>query len=346
MQSYFRTLFLMFIATSAICFAGPAVAGQASSSQKERLNEEYLLSGPYAFRNLAVFLVHGGGNAGYKRFVALSEALEKGWVTIDETGEVNQLTAQNHSDDTYVFIQSGDMLKGGRQDRTVGQDMILPPKSKKTALDAFCIEQGRWHRRGKEHAKTFASSGKRLSSKELKLAAKKARSQGEVWKAVADEQARLSSKIGKSVQSGVSATSLQLSLEDKAMEKKRSAYLQALLPVAQRETEAVGFAYAVNGRFTTADIYGTPELFQKLWPKLIEAAANEAIALEDPQQATPAPPKTDAVKGHLLEGMHSPKKSETSGRWTRRKSADAKDKYAFETRDEKDRMIHLNIIRK
>ena len=346
MPSFFRKLFLMFTATLTICFAGQAVAGQAASTQKVRIDREYLLSGPYVFRNLAIYLVHGSGDAGHKRFFALSEALDKGWVTIDETGEVNRLTAQNHSKDTYVFIQSGDMLKGGRQDRTVGQDMILPPKSKKTALAAFCIEQGRWNRRGGERTATFASSRKQLSSKELKLAAKLAKSQGEVWKAVADEQARLSRKVGKSVQSEVSATSLQLSLEDKALEKNSAAYRQALLPIGQDENRAVGFAYAINGRFSTADIYGTPALFQKLWPKLIEAAANEAVALEKPHTATAAAPTAETVKSHLLQAMQSPKIPEPSGRWTRRKSVDTKDKYAFETRDDDDQMIHLNIIEK
>lgn len=345
MSSFFRISLLMFTAMFAIFSAGPADAGQAPLAAKIKLNDAYRLSGPYAYKNLAVYLIHGNAEIRGKRIMALSEALDKGLVTIHETGEVNRLTAQNHSEDTYVFIQSGDMVKGGRQDRTLGQDLILPPKSKKIALDAFCVEHGRWSQRGKERASTFSSSKKRLSSKALKLAAKKAKSQADVWQAVAAEQERLGRKVGKSVQSPASATSLQLSLEDKALEKNRSLYQQALLPAGRRETDAVGFAYAINGHFNTADIYGTPDLFQKLWPKLIEAAANEAIALEDPKTAVAAP-QAAAVKARILESLAGPKKEEPSGRYTRRKSGDSRDNYAFETRDEKDQLIHLNIIKK
>ena len=251
----------------------------------------------------------------------------------------------NHSDKDYVFIQSGDMVKGGRQDRTLSQDVVLPPKSGKMALDAFCVEQGRWSRRGREQSDKFSSSKKGLSSKRLKLAAKQAKSQQAVWEAVAAEQERLGRRIGKSVRKPASATSLQLSLEDADVEKQIQECRRALLPLGRREKNAIGFAYAINGRFNSADIYGDPGLFQKLWPKLVESAACEALSMRDGKQNHPTADPVN-IKNHIVEAMSVPKHKEPLSRVTRRLAGETGKNYSFETKDGADQTIHLNIIAK
>ena len=330
---------------AAVAWGNLAMAGESDATGKIRLNGDYLLSGPFACKNLSVFLIHGKAKIKGKHIISLSYALEQGVVTIDETGDVNRLTISNHSDTDYVFIQSGDIVKGGRQDRTLAQDALVPPRSNQIPLNAFCVESGRWHKRGMEKADQFSSSKKRLSSRKLKLAAKKAKSQQDVWQAVAAEQEKLSRQIGKSVRKKASATSLQLSMEDEDVEKKRQVYQQALLPVGQREKDAVGLAFAINGQFSTADIYGDPVLFQKLWPKLIEAAAYEAVSQYDAGQADRRASR-DEVKGHLVDALNSKKRLEPSTKVTRRTSGETKINHAFETKDELDQVIHLNIMKK
>jgi hypothetical protein len=344
MQSI-RTLCFSLILFAATASASSVGAEQNQMPAKTPLNDDYQLSGPYRCENLSIFLIHGNDKVSGKKFLSLAEALDRQLVTIHETGDVNRLTAQNHSADSYIFIQSGDIVKGGRQDRTLGQDILLPPKSGKIALDSFCVEQGRWSQRGKETAATFSSSSKYLSSKELKLAAKRAKSQTEVWKAVADEQARLSQNVGQSVRNDASATSLQLSLESKALEEKSRKYQQTLWPIGQSEKDAVGFAYAIDGQFTTAEIYGSRVLFQKLWPKLIEAATCESIALYQPRPVA-VPTDGAIIKTHILEALSSPRIQEASDQYTQRKTGDSKESHAFETKDEKDQLIHLNVIKK
>jgi hypothetical protein len=280
-----------------------------------------------------------------KHFISLAEALEKGVVVVDETNDVNHLSATNHSKEDYVFIQAGDMVKGGRQDRTLSQDVVLPPKSGKITLDVFCVEQGRWSRRGEERSEKFSSSRKGLSSKQLKLAAKRARSQEAVWEAVAAEQERLGRRLGKSVRKPVSATSLQLSLEDKDVEKQIREYRQTLLPIGRRQKDAIGFAYAINGEFNSADIYSDPGLFQKLWPKLMEAAACEAMSMRDEKQVHPTI-KPDDIRDHIAYALGSIKHKEPSSRSTRWLTGESKKNYTFETKDSEDRIIHLNIIAK
>jgi hypothetical protein len=340
----FKSVFI-----ASMVFGGSAMA----APDRIGLNADYRLSGPYTYQNLSVFLIHCQGMAGtgnqnntqVKPYIPLAEALEKGIVTIHETGDVNRLAATNHSDTAYIYIQSGDIVKGGQQDRTMSQDMVLVPGAKKVPLDSFCVEQGRWSKRGNEESDRFSSSTKGLSSKELKLAAKQAKSQGAVWEAVAKEQEKLAGNIGKSVRNSASATSLQLTLEDKEVERKGRQYIEALLPIGRNEKDAAGFAFAVNGRFNCADIYGDPALFQKLWPKLLEAASYESLSLYDDRKEQ-ASMGINEIKAHLLDGLNSRKTTKPLSSMTQRSVGETTDNHTFETKDEQDRLIHVNIIKK
>ena len=76
-------------------------------------------------------------------------------VVVHETGSVNELQIKNVSADVDVYLQSGDIVKGGRQDRTIAMDTIIPPKSGLMPLNAFCVENGRWSQRGGERFSQF-----------------------------------------------------------------------------------------------------------------------------------------------------------------------------------------------
>ena len=89
---------------AALMFGSSAAAEQASPIERVMLGTKFKLSGPYQCKNLSVFLVHGKSGIKGKRFISLAEALDKGVVTIDETGDVNHLSATNHSDADFVFI--------------------------------------------------------------------------------------------------------------------------------------------------------------------------------------------------------------------------------------------------
>src|SRR5438874_957630 len=80
------------------------------------------LSGPFTHQNLQVFLVHGETQLEDRQYAPLSEALEKGTVAIKETGNVQELRIENLSKTTTVFLNAGDIVKGGRQDRTIRDD--------------------------------------------------------------------------------------------------------------------------------------------------------------------------------------------------------------------------------
>lgn len=160
----------------------------------QALPADYKFSGPYMHKNLIVYLIHGANQATGKAPLTLQEAMAQKKVRVIETGDVNQLAIQNLSNEE-VFVQSGDIVKGGQQDRVLAMDLIVPPRSGRIPIDSFCVEQGRWQQRGKETVAAFSSSEQMLNHKDLKIAAKGKKSQGEVWEKVSESQAKLSKNV-------------------------------------------------------------------------------------------------------------------------------------------------------
>ncbi|HYG08961.1 MAG TPA: DUF6569 family protein, partial [Pyrinomonadaceae bacterium] len=177
--------------------------------------DDYKISGPYTHNNLAVFLIHGKDKLGGKTFLTLQEALKQRKVVVYQTKNVNELAIENLSRYEEVYVQSGDIVKGGQQDRMLGVDLIVPPRSGRISIAAFCVEQGRWQKRGSEEATRFSSSTERVATRELKIAANKTKSQGEVWNKVAEAQSKLSANLGAPVAAPVSKSSFQLTLENR-----------------------------------------------------------------------------------------------------------------------------------
>jgi hypothetical protein len=275
---------------------------------------DYALTGPYTHENLAVFLIHGKDRLKDKMYLTLQEGLDRKLVAVHETGNVNELTIENVSPDQEVYVQSGDIVKGGRQDRMIATDFILPAKSGQTPIDAFCVEHGRWTQRGSEPAALFASSVDQVAGKDLKLAAKRQMDQGQVWQQVAANQKKLSESTGRSVNSPDSESSFQLSLESRPVEERIAAYLKTLEPIVQRQDDVIGYAFAINGKVNSADVYASHVLFAKLWPKLIKSSAVEAVAelqKDKPSAAARASDVydciSDAQKGNATEKAVTPR---------------------------------------
>jgi hypothetical protein len=270
------------------------------------------LSGPYCYENLTVFLIHGKDQLKGKTPLTLQEAMRQKKVIVHETKNVNQLTIENVSANEEVFVQSGDIVKGGQQDRTIAVDLILSPKSGKLPVVSFCVEQGRWTKRGNEAVAQFGDSASALPSKEAKAAVKGAlsrpaqaagyvsRAQRAVWIEVAKKQRMLAGNLGGSVKSEKSASSLQLTLEDKKLLRAVDGFEKKLAALLEGKNDVIGFAYAVNGQVYGADIFPSHGLFAKLWPKLRAAAAVEAIA-EAKKDLKFAHPKAEAVQAFMRE---------------------------------------------
>lgn len=306
----------------------------------------YRLEGPFTQGNLSVFLVHGKDKIKGQTFITLQEALITRRVIVRETREVNSLSIENVSSEE-VYVQSGDIVKGGAQDRMLVTDLILPPHSGKIAIDAFCVENGRWSRRGSEEVTQFTSSANVVASREVKLAAKERGSQSEVWAEVAAAQDKLSRNVGGSVKSAASPTSFQLALENKQVTASADSYVKALSGIVEGKTDVIGYVFAINGKINSADIYASNALFTKLWPKLLQASAIEAVAEVRRGEKFEAPKPTE-VLGFLDDGDKGPEKETAVSGRVQMVTRDSKDNISFDTRDraKADVVVHRNIIKK
>lgn len=280
--------FLAFLGCGVLCAADPN--GQT-------------VTGPYTHDNLSVFLIHGPSASGVPRYTPLKDAMESGMVIVHETKQVNQLAIENVSNEA-VFIQGGDIVKGGQQDRTLTNDFILPPHSGKLPISAFCVEHGRWTQRGSESPQTFSSSAM-MAPLRVKTAAVADGNQQRVWASVATVQAEVASTTALASQARtVSPTSLQLTLENAKVAEATARYVKDLSRATKGNRDVVGAVFAINGNPVSADLYATAELFTAVWPKLLNSMAFEAQrSRKEGAPAAPALATAEAFLGRGAEGQ-------------------------------------------
>ncbi len=310
----FQLLALAAIAASTFPFFFP---------EADATETDVRISGPHVHENLTVYFIHGKSEPGAVP-LTLSEAIDKGGVRVIETENVNELKIENTGNEA-VFIQSGDIVKGGKQDRVITSSLVVQPNSGEIPLAAFCVEHGRWSARGTESVARFASSYESVPSREAKLAMKAPREaatasvgdragriggssrQTEVWSSVAKTQQKLSGSLNADVAASASASSLQLSLENEKLQAVRRAYMDALLAAGENGEDIIGYAFAVNGRLNSADVYSSNGLFRKMWSKQLQAAATEAIGEKGEKSEKPPTPELvraflgDAKRGEVKE---------------------------------------------
>ncbi|MES2647616.1 MAG: DUF6569 family protein [Bacteroidota bacterium] len=236
------------------------------------------------YKHLQVFILAGNVTADNRRYVTLQMALETKMVTVRETGEVNELQIDNHSGE-YIYINSGDIVKGGKQDRTIQYDVIIPPHKMAINIASFCVEHGRWTQRQNEAVGNFEKSESSLSSKELKIAAKHAKSQEKVWEKVSKYQDKANYEYNKAapsdrpvdVKSAVSSSSLQLTLDNETIKQSKEDYRKQFAALKNTKRGA-GLAYYINGKLYGVDLFNNHQLFTDLFDKLLDAAITEAIS--------------------------------------------------------------------
>ena len=293
--------------TVAVAAAGVIAIWWAAQATPVAAAEDYRLSGPYTHDGLAIYLIHREDTDRARVPLTLEEAMQRGVVKVLETGNVNELVVRNLGG-REVFIQAGDIVKGGKQDRVLTISMLLQAKSGDIPIGAFCVEHGRWARRGHETATEFSESTERAPSKAIAQAiaermrremdplpmgerterSEEGRQQPEgeslqsrVWNAVQGMQVLLDNSIPSYSADERSPSSLQLSLENTALGSTLEGYRATLGNLPQEHEGAVGYVFAINGEINSGDEFSSSGLFHKLWPRQLKAASTQAIASGD-----------------------------------------------------------------
>jgi hypothetical protein len=324
------------------------------------------VSGPVVHDNLAIYLVHGSGGGGGVP-LTLQEALAKGAVKVQETGSVNALTVENTGKDE-VFVQAGDIVKGGQQDRVLSVDLLLPPHSGAVSMAAFCVEHGRWTARGNEDVRQFSSAASAMPSHEAKVAMRAAvtaaapaanaaastmayaggagvgESQQEIWSTVRKTQDSLSRSVGAPVAAPASPSSLQLSLENEKLKQAQTAYIAALQGAGETGDDVVGYVFAINGKINSGDVYASNALFRKMWNKLLAANVTEAISVKE--AAGTAPPPVKDVEAFLATASTGVKAERAINASVRLATRDGDASLYAETRRADGSWVHRNYLAK
>jgi hypothetical protein len=356
---------MRFLAAAAWSVMVAAFAGLAPGHARAEASPQ--ISGPFTHGNLAIYFLHGQSAPGPVP-LTLQEAMAKGTVRVIETGSVNELKIRNTGGED-VYIQSGDIVKGGQQDRVLTVSFVLPRKSGEVPVAAFCVEHGRWSQRGAEDAAHFASSSNSLPSREAKLAMKAplaasagtdqeaggrrqtfaydetGQRQRAVWGEVTKTQQKLSNGVNAQVASSASETSLQLSLENARLSELRDGYVKALADKATAN-DITGFVFAVNGRINSADVYPSNGLFRKMWTKLLNASVTEALGEIKTASAATSTPSPEAVREFLAAAEKGKGNAQTIGNLARQETRDAEAALYVEAAKPSGEWVHRNYLAK
>jgi hypothetical protein len=150
-----------------------------------------------------------------------------------------------------------------------------------------------------------------------------------VWAEVSKTQQKLSASVGGTVNAAQSASSLQLALENEKLVGAQRGYVKALQAAGQADSDILGYVFAVNGKLNSADVYPSNGLFRKMWAKLLEASAIEAIGQKDePHGEAPSIKAVTAFLADAEAGKASERPLNAGARLETREGATA---YYFET---------------
>ena len=263
---------------------------------------EFTLTGPFTHANLTIYLIHGPDRVSTKSCLTLQDAIAKRAAVVHETGFDNGLAIENLSTDAVIFIQAGEIVKGGLQDRAMAADYLIPPKSAYVPVKVFCVDLGRWEARPGESVDKFDSATACVAGTLLKLAVLKSANQDQVWWAVKLTQRKLAASVGHSVADRKWANAYELTLENAVVQQAMLTYSGPLAAILDHQAgDVIGCAVVINGKLSSADVYMSHDLFVGLWPKLLDSAAAEAFA-EMPKDKVFEPANLDAMKT-LIEGV-------------------------------------------
>lgn len=286
----------------------------------------YRVLAPIQSGNLLLFpVVRADEKAtGETPFITLDEGLKNGEVEVTEAGrarglvrprgpgsyddfdrgdEVNTLVLVNHSKRPLLLL-AGEIVTGGKQDRIVAKDRIVPADADPIDLGVFCIEPGRWT----ESSATFGSAGKSAANSFMVQPAVRERAmvdqdQQQVWNSVGGAISHMEAAASPPASAGtpqregmyhrsLGTSSYAKALEDNAVSEKVDEAAAPLMKAREqvlaqlRDEHAVGVVVAVRGEIIWADLFANTDLLSRYWTKLVRSYAAESLTDDEDHPAS------------------------------------------------------------
>jgi len=314
-----RSLFAVTItALAAIAtFGGLAFVWAAPHPHKaaSRAEGDWRILDPVVYENIAIFPVVSGSSQDTSSFLTLEEGLASGEVIVSERGtvrmvrnrdgvrtipdystsaSVNQLVLINRSKRPLLLL-AGELVSGGKQDRIIGKDRIVPVGAEPLPLDVFCVEHGRW-----TGSSSQFTASKTIVHPSVREQAAVDQKQTEVWAAVSGgtmagasgspsapnaPAARLrTSDLQDAISSEAPTQSYRKIYESRRVGGSVDSFVDQVQRRFARATSGlkgervVGVIVAYGGEVAWSDIFASGELFHQYWSKLLRSYAVEALA--------------------------------------------------------------------
>jgi len=328
--------------------------GNAQGPSQDRLKEgksvtvrEWRVAEPITYENFSVFPVLARQWADTSAFVTLDEALARGEAVVTESGgeiirrtrdgrpvpmpvpqggaQVNQLVLIHRGSKPLVLL-AGEVVTGGKQDRVVAKDRVVPPGAEPLPLDVFCVERGRW-----AGASAQFAAAKVMVHPSVREKAAVDKDQSEVWAAVrsgstapAARAANGSAAYSTEALGRVIASEAQSESYLKVYQKSRvgqsvESFAEEVARRFERATRelkgerVVGVIIAYGGEVAWADAFGSAELFAGYWPKLLRSYVVEALARPGSQERATLADAREFLRA--LEGRESVESEPGVYRW-------------------------------
>ena len=255
---------------------------------------------PITHGNLTIFPIVGGADHDTSRFLTLDEGVRAGTVVVTEQGslqglirrgqpvshhsgaQVNELVLVNNSDRPLLLL-AGEIVTGGKQDRVIGADRLVPPKSDPINLSVFCVEPGRWVGQTMQ----FGSMKSQMAQPSVRVPAMAKQNQQEVWDQVASARESMSTVMAANAPSGGNdvtaaiggttsyAKAMAMPRVQQTIDKEAGNYESLLSQL--RKLGAKGVVVAINGRIVWADLFASSDLLSRYWEKLARSYAAESL---------------------------------------------------------------------
>jgi len=329
-----------FLAICAVLLGGlvlMAVAAPGDTAGLPGSINDYKVLAPISHGNLTIFPVISTKVHDTSDFITLDEGIRSGEVVVTEVGnlhsvmrrrppyvpvrppgaEVNRLVLVNNSKHPLLLL-AGEVVTGGKQDRVVGKDRIIPGESDPVDVSVFCVEHGRWTNTSEK----FDTHASIMLQPSVRMKAMADQDQQKVWDEVGKSKAQMSAKVAAAAPtvssgSGVgggggagsgsgggvgsdayamrlreldSTSSYAKARENEAMQKQVESITEPMQKAYEsvikqlRNQNAVGVVVAVKGRIVWADMFASSSLLAKYWPKLLDSYASEALTAQGAQR--------------------------------------------------------------
>ena len=290
---------------------------ESPAAAPSRPEGEWRLLDPVTYENISVFPVVSSYSQDTSPFLTLEEGLATGEVTVAEQGaqvmqrsrdgrpvylpqpttgaSVNQLVLINRSKRPLLLL-AGELVSGGKQDRVIGKDRIVPVGAPPLPLDVFCVEHGRW-----TGSSQFAAA-RTIVHPSVRESAAVDQAQTKVWDSV--RNGTNSKAPAAAPRPQISSDNLQAAIAgngrteayekiyvsqavgvsiDGFVEEVQRRFAQATS--ALKNGRVVGVVVAYGGEVAWSDIFASGDLFEHYWRKLLRSYAVEALTRPTVRQA-------------------------------------------------------------